>query len=110
MNAALASTAVTVSGGELGGIGTHRRHGQLSSGGRLAPGNSIGVLTEGATSFAWGATFEYEVDSTDLNNLGTAADLLVVNGNLDDRLGLAARVQRPGAQPRPSWKTRPCSR
>jgi len=43
------------------------------SGGRVSPGNSIGVLTQGATSFDAGAIFKYEVDSTNLSALGTAA-------------------------------------
>jgi autotransporter-associated beta strand protein len=102
VNAALASTAVTVSGGELGGTGVLAGTVAVQNGGRLAPGNSIGVLTEGTTSFASGATFEYEVDSSNLNDLANAADLLKVNGNLDiaagtllefsDLAGLAAQA------------------
>jgi hypothetical protein len=53
------------------------------SGGTLAPGNSIDSLAGGATSFAAGSTFGYEVNSSLLGNLATAADLLVVSGNLD---------------------------
>ncbi|MFM9013634.1 MAG: PEP-CTERM sorting domain-containing protein, partial [Gemmatimonadota bacterium] len=44
---------------------------------------SIQSLSTGAATFAAGATFEYEVDSTNLLALGSAADLLVVNGNLN---------------------------
>jgi hypothetical protein len=101
VNGSLGTSAVTVqSGGELGGSGILGGTVAVNNGGRLSPGNSIGVLTEGATSFASGATFEYEVDSTDLNDLANAADLLVVNGNLDIAAGslleltdLAAQVQ-----------------
>ena len=51
------------------------------------PGNSIGVLTQGETTFDNGAIFKYEVDSANLGALGTAADLLVVNGNLNIAAG-----------------------
>jgi hypothetical protein len=86
----------------LGGSGTLGGTVAVQNGCRLSPGNSIDVLTQGATSFASGATFEYEVDSSDLNDLANAADLLVVNGNLDiaagtllefsDLAGLAAQA------------------
>jgi hypothetical protein len=46
--------------------------------GRLPP-----KLVAGATTFASGGIFKYEVSSSQLGNLGGAADLLVVNGNLD---------------------------
>jgi len=48
----------------------------------LAPGNSIAALTSGTATFAAGATFAYEVDSTNPLSLGAAADLLVVTGDL----------------------------
>jgi len=59
----------------------------VQSGGRVSPANSIGVLTQGATSFDAGAIFKYEVVSSDLDALGTAADLLVVNGALNIAAG-----------------------
>jgi autotransporter-associated beta strand protein len=84
VNGALGSTAVTVaSAAELGGSGSIVGPLAVLSGGTLAPGNSIDSLAGGATSFAAGSTFGYEVDSSLLGSLGTAADLLVVSGNLD---------------------------
>jgi autotransporter-associated beta strand protein len=68
---------------ELGGSGSIAGPVTVQNGGTLSPGNSIASLAAGATSFATGATFEYEVDSTNVNVLGAAADLLVVSGNLD---------------------------
>ena len=83
VNNSLASTAVTVANtATLGGSGTISGSVAVQSGGTLAPGNSIESLAAGATTFASGATFAYEVDSTNLGSLGTAADLLVVSGSL----------------------------
>ena len=48
----------------------------------LAPGASIESLAVGATTFFGSSTFAYEVDSSILISLGSAADLLVANGNL----------------------------
>ena len=92
VNDTLASPTVIVSGGTLGGVGTLAGTVDVQTGGRLAPGNSIGVLTEAATTFASGATFDYEVDSRQLGNLGEAADLLVVNGNLEITSGAVLSV------------------
>lgn len=83
VNGSLANTAVTVSGGTLGGSGSITGSVAIQGGGSLAPGNSIQSLATGAASFSSGATYAYEVDSSDLGALGTAADLLVVSGNLD---------------------------
>jgi len=52
------------------------------SAGTLATSAASRLASSLAPSVASGATFAYEVDSTDLGALGTAADLLVVNGNL----------------------------
>jgi autotransporter-associated beta strand protein len=88
VNGALGNTAVTVAGGaELGGSGSIVGGLAVLSGGTLSPGNSIASLAGGATSFAAGSTFGYEVDSSLVGSLGTAADLLVVSGNLDIALG-----------------------
>jgi autotransporter-associated beta strand protein len=84
VNGAIGNAPVTVlATAELGGSGSIAGPVSVASGGTLSPGNSIASLAAGATSFAMGATFEYEVDSSDVNALGTAADLLVVSGNLD---------------------------
>jgi autotransporter-associated beta strand protein len=83
VNGAIGGGGVTVqNGGVLGGSGSIGGAVSVQSGGQLGPGNSIESLNTGATTFASGATFAYEVDSTNLGSLGTAADLLVVNGNL----------------------------
>lgn len=55
----------------------------VAGGGTLSPGNSIASLATGTATFASDATFEYEIDSTNPASLGAAADLLVVNGDLD---------------------------
>jgi len=90
VNGALGNTAVTVQGGgTLGGSGSVAGGVLVDGGGALSPGNSIASLAVGATTFTGtsefvaASTFEYEVDSTDLGALGTAADLLVVDGNLN---------------------------
>jgi len=51
------------------------------SGGTLAPGNSIQSLATGTATFAGGATFAYEVDSTNPLSLGAAADLANFSGD-----------------------------
>jgi len=64
-------------------------------GGTLSPGNSIASLAVGALSLSgtdsapqpMASTYAYEVDSSLLGSLGTAADLLVVSGNLDIAAG-----------------------
>jgi hypothetical protein len=84
VNGTLGNTAVTVqSNAELGGSGSIVGALAVLSGGTLAPGNSIASLAGGATPFAAGSTFGYEVNSSLLGSLSTAADLLVVSGNLD---------------------------
>ena len=80
----LTNSAVTVgSGGTLGGGGAIGGAVSVAAGGALAPGSSIESLSTGTATFAAGASFAYEVDSTDPLSLGSAADLLVVSGNLN---------------------------
>ena len=80
INGSLGSSAVTVqSGGRLGGSGTIGGAVTIESGGVLAPGNSIESLTTGALSFADGATYEYEIDSSILSD---AADFTKALGEL----------------------------
>jgi autotransporter-associated beta strand protein len=84
VNGALGDSAVMVSAAaELGGSGSIGGPVGVASGGTLAPGNSIESLATGTVTFAGGATFAYEVDSTNPLSLGAAADLLVVNGDLN---------------------------
>ena len=90
VNGSLGNTSVVVlAGAELGGTGSIAGPVSIAAGGSLAPGNSIGAHATGGVSFAAGATFEYEFDSSRLSSLGSAADLLVVNGplNLDPAHG-----------------------
>ena len=80
INGSLGSSAVTVqSGGRLGGSGTIGGAVTIESGGVLAPGNSIESLTTGALSFADGATYDYEIDSSVLSD---AADFTKALGEL----------------------------
>jgi len=98
VNGSLASSAVTVSGGTLGGTGTLAGTVAVQAGGRVSPGNSIGVLTQGDTTFDVGAIFKYEVDSSDLDALANAADLLVVNGALNIAAGTLLEFSDLAAQ------------
>lgn len=77
INGSLASLAVSGSGGELGGSGTNAGSVSIGSGASFAAGNCIESISADAT------TFDYELDSTNRGSLGTAADLLVFNGDLD---------------------------
>ncbi|MFM8497300.1 MAG: beta strand repeat-containing protein [Planctomycetia bacterium] len=84
VNGSLGTSPIAVlAAAELGGSGSIAGPVSVAAGGTLSPGNSIASLATGTATFAAGATFEYEVDSTNLGSLGTAADLLVVNGDLD---------------------------
>ena len=84
VNGSLGDTPVAVlAAAELGGSGSIAGPVSIAAAGFLAPGNSIAALTTGTATFAAGATFAYEVDSTNPLSLGSAADLLVVSGNLN---------------------------
>ena len=73
VNGSLGSSTVTVgSGATLGGNGSIFSA-MISSGGSLAPGNSIDTLTVGSVIFASGAYFDVELAPTE-------GDRLVVNG------------------------------
>jgi fibronectin-binding autotransporter adhesin len=83
-NQSSATGAITVAGGAtLGGRGTAGGAVTVLGSGILSPGASIESLAVGATTFASGSSiFAYEVDSSVLVGSGSAADLLVSNGNL----------------------------
>jgi autotransporter-associated beta strand protein len=84
VNGSIGGGAVTVqNGGALGGSGVIGGAVSVQSGGQLGPGNSIESLKTGTVTFASGATFAYEVNSTNSGSLNAAADLLVVSGNLN---------------------------
>ena len=79
VNGSQGSSAVTVaSGASLGGSGTV---GALTVSGLVAPGNSIGTLSAGNTTFNGGGSFELEIFDW-VNSPGTGWDLLAVTGNL----------------------------
>ncbi|MFM7206305.1 MAG: autotransporter-associated beta strand repeat-containing protein [Planctomycetaceae bacterium] len=90
VNGILGDTPVAVAAAaELGGSGSIGGPVSVAGGGTLAPGNSIESLATGTATFAAAATFAYEVDSTNPSSLNTAADLLVVSGDLILDLGNA---------------------
>ena len=81
VNGSAAGSAFTInSGATLGGSGTVGTL-TVASGGILAPGNSPGTLTAGNTTFAGGATFQFQLNDAS-GSAGTAWDLLAVNGTL----------------------------
>ena len=80
VNGTNANSIVTVeSGASLSGTGSVG--GGLIVGGLLAPGNSVGTLTAGNTTFDGGGAFELEVFDW-VSSAGTGWDLLAVNGDL----------------------------
>ncbi|MFM7206585.1 MAG: autotransporter-associated beta strand repeat-containing protein [Planctomycetaceae bacterium] len=100
----LTNSPVTVgSGGTLGGGGSIGGAVSVATGGTLAPGASIESLSAGTATFAAGASFAYEVDSSDPLSLGSAADLLVVSGdlNLDTGNGTILTVTDLAGSPNP---------
>jgi len=80
-DSSLATGAVTVNGGTLGGSGRVGGGITVNAGGRLAPGTSVGAFRSGALSLVDGGFFDYEFDSTAAGSVG--ADLMVVEGGLD---------------------------
>ncbi|HVZ13796.1 MAG TPA: autotransporter outer membrane beta-barrel domain-containing protein, partial [Bauldia sp.] len=73
VNGTLTSADFAVGAGAvLGGSGTLKSV-TVNSGGKVAPGNSIGTLTVSSATYAAGSIFEVEVDPS-------SADKLIVNG------------------------------
>jgi fibronectin-binding autotransporter adhesin len=70
------------SGATFGGTGSIAGALTIHAGGTLSPGASIETLATGTVTFDTGSTFEYEVNS-DVPDLNLAADLQIVNGDLD---------------------------
>jgi autotransporter-associated beta strand protein len=84
VNGALGDSPVMVLvAAEFGGSGSIGGPVSVADGGTLSPGNSIESLATGTATFAAAATFAYEVDSTNPLSLASAADLLVVSGDLN---------------------------
>jgi fibronectin-binding autotransporter adhesin len=76
VNGSLGNTAVTVTGGTLGGSGAIT--GSVSVSGMLSPGNSIESLATGALTMASDSSYVFEV----ADNSSSGADLTAVNGTL----------------------------
>ena len=90
VNGTLGGDVFVSSGGELKGSGTVGSI-AIGSGGVLAPGNSIGVMTAGDVTFSSGSTFQVEVDANGNSdklvstgavtiNSGSAISILPENG------------------------------
>lgn len=93
----LGGSALIGAGGRLAGTGTigsgSGSQVTLSSGGTLAPGNSIGTLTvDGDLTFAAGSRFEVEVAPG-----GTESDLVAVTGTARIDGGTVAHIGMTGA-------------
>jgi outer membrane autotransporter protein len=84
VNGSIANSAVTVnSGGTLGGSGTVGST-LITSGGLLAPGNSIGTLTvNGDLNFAAGSIYRVEVDAAGNNDRTNVTGTAALNGTVD---------------------------
>ena len=79
LSGSVANSAVTVTaGGRLSGNG---RVGALTVAGVLAPGNSPGLLTAGAATFASGGSYLWEINDA-LGSAGVGYDSLAVTGAL----------------------------
>ncbi len=74
-------SVIVNSGGILGGSGIITGTLVLNSGGTVSPGNSPGSLAVGATTFAGGAIFAFDINSS-TGTPGTNWDLLTVTGPL----------------------------
>jgi hypothetical protein len=72
---------VVGSGGVLGGSGTITGPLVLNTGATVAPGNSPGTLTVGATTFSSGATFAFDINDAN-GSAGTSWDVLKITGPL----------------------------
>ena len=76
VNGSLGNSAVSVTGGTLGGSGAIA--GAVAVSATLSPGNSIESLSTGSLTMASGSSYVFEV----ANNSSTGADLVAVNGTL----------------------------
>lgn len=82
-----AGSAVTVNvGGALGGNGTIGGPVTITSGGHLAPGNSVGTLTltsAAPTIFASGAVYDYEIGGSTASPLSDLINLTGTGSTID---------------------------
>jgi autotransporter-associated beta strand protein len=83
------SKTTVASGGTLGGSGKVGAL-EVASGGTLAVGNSPGTLNAGNTTWAGGATLEWEVDNFNGNHLGAGGSALTGQGTNWDFLNIAS--------------------
>jgi len=82
LSGSAANSAFTVAGGTLSGSGTLGAL-TIDSGGTLAPGNSPGMLHAGATTFAGGGSYLWEInDANGAAGAATGWDLLSISGGL----------------------------
>lgn len=80
VDGSLLASAVTVgAGGRLGGTG-YADTVIVSSGGALAPGNSIGTLVVDDITFDPGSTYDVEIDTAGNSDLVIASDIAQING------------------------------
>ena len=92
INGSQPASDVTVTGGQLGGIGTI---GDLTAtGGAVGPGESAGILSSGSVSFNSATVFVIEIDGT---VAGSGYDVLEVTGTV--ALGGANLVIAPSIAP-----------
>jgi autotransporter-associated beta strand protein len=82
VNTTIANTVNVSNGGTLGGGGTVGVA-DVALGGTLSPGNSPGMLTAGNVILAGGSVYEWQVQNA--TNHSTGYDKLIVTGNLDLR-------------------------
>jgi outer membrane autotransporter protein len=71
--------AINVTGGLLGGSGTTGNV-TIASGGTFAPGNSIGTINVGDTTFLAGSTYAVEVESGGTSDLISATGTVTISG------------------------------
>jgi autotransporter-associated beta strand protein len=78
----LATGAVTVAGGSLGGIGTIGGNITVNAAGTLAPGQSVGTLTT-VNSVTLNGKLSIEIDGASTDKLVVGSTLNITNGTLD---------------------------
>jgi len=92
VNGSIANSSTTVAnGGTLGGSGTVGAL-EIASGGTLAVGNSPGTLNAGNTTWAGGASLEWEVDDSTGNEVGTSGFLTNGQGTNWDFLNITGTL------------------
>ncbi|MCE9555123.1 MAG: autotransporter-associated beta strand repeat-containing protein [Planctomycetes bacterium] len=79
-----AGSAVSINGGTLGGSGNVAGTVAVNSGGTISPGNSPGTLNTGATTYASGGTYKWEINNAlTTQGIDPGWDYQNINGTLD---------------------------